>query len=142
MYHLKNNLNEWFYKMHAENSDRNALSLRNELLNRNFYYKGVGEDTIKIVTQCSKCFLKNNIVKKNKREKTNIIVFKEPKTRYVGDLTNIPNELLTKTKYIYQFTIIDHFSKFLNSYLLENKKANSILKCLNHFFLYFGKPKE
>ena len=69
-------------------------------------------------------------------------MFKEPKTRYVGDLTNIPNELRTKTKYIYQFIIIAHFSKFLNSYLLENKKSNSILKCLNNFFIYFGKPKE
>ena len=53
-------------------------------------------ETINIVNQCSKCFLKNNIDKKNKREKTNIIIFKEPKSRYVGDLTNIPNELRTK----------------------------------------------
>ena len=90
---------------------------------------------ITVVNQCSKCFLKNNIDKENRREKTNKIIFKEPKSRYVGDLTNIPNELRTKTKYIYQFTIIDHFSKFLNSYLLENKKANSILKRLNHFFI-------
>ena len=82
------------------------------------------------------------ISKKNKREKTNIIIFKEPKSRYVGDLTNIPNELIKKTNYIYQFTIFEHFSKFLNSYLLKNKKANSILKCVNHFFLYYGKPKE
>ena len=55
------NINEFLYKIHSENSHRNVLSLRKELLNRNYYYKGIVEDTIKIVKECSKCNLKSNV---------------------------------------------------------------------------------
>ena len=30
----------------------------------------------------------------------------------------------------------------MNSYLLENKKACSILEKIKHFFTYYGEPKE
>ena len=58
------NLYDSLNKIHAETSHRNALCLRKELLKRNYYYKEVVEDTIGIVNQSLKCFLKNNIHKK------------------------------------------------------------------------------
>ena len=74
-----NNINEFLYKIHSENSHRNAVSLRNELLNRNFYYKGIVEDIIKVVKECSKCILKSNVDITHKREKTKVFIFKCPK---------------------------------------------------------------
>ena len=42
-----------------------------------------------------------------------VIIFNNPKYRYVGDLTEIPYELRINSNYIYIFTIIDHFSKLV-----------------------------
>ncbi len=50
------NLNEWLYKIHIVTSHRNVLSLRKELLKRNYYYKGIVEDIINIVNQCVKMY--------------------------------------------------------------------------------------
>lgn len=136
------NINKFLYKIYSENSHRNALSLREELLNRNYYYKGIVDDTIKVVKECSKYILKSNVDIKHKREKTKVIIFKCPKTKFIGDLTEIPNELKINSKYLYQVIIIDHFSKFVNSYLFEKKKACNILEKLKPFFAYYGEPKE
>jgi hypothetical protein len=49
-----------------------------------------------------------------------MIIFNRPKIRYIGDLTDLSNEIKKNTKYLYLFIIIDHFSKFLKVNLLEN----------------------
>ena len=63
---------------------------------------------------------KKNYDDKTKREKTKMIIFNRPKIRYIGDLTDLSNEIKKNTKYLYLFIIIDHFSKFLKVNLLEN----------------------
>ena len=40
------------------------------------------------------------------------------------------------------FIIIDHFSKFLDAYLLEDKKKDNIIKCLSKFFKFYGNPVQ
>ena len=37
---------------------------------------------------------------------------------------------------------MEHFSKFVNSYFLENNKAWNKLKKLKHFFAFYDEPKE
>ena len=44
------------------------------------------------------------------------------------------------TKYIYLINIIDHFSRYINSYLLEKKI--SILLCIKEFIEEKGVPME
>ena len=46
-----------------------------------------------------------------------------PHYRYQADIWYLTNELKTNNNYIYCLDIIDHFSKWLFSYLLQDKSA-------------------
>lgn len=54
----------------------------------------------------------------------------------------MPVELKHNSEYKYLFNIIDHTSKYVGSFLLENKKGESILKCIKNFFDDVGYPIE
>jgi len=81
----------------------------------------------KITKNCNICKMKNYKFNKHFTE-LKVIIFKKPKIRYIGDLTDIPIEIIDKNKnYNYIYTIKDNFSKFADSYLMENKNSNNIL---------------
>ena len=138
---FEKNILEYLFKIHKENNHRCGESLRLELLKRNIYYFGIIKDINKIVKNCAICSFKKN-TKLRKREKIHIIIFNKPKIRYIGDLTDILIELIKNNKFKYIFTIIDHFFKLSNSYLLINKKAESILNAIKEFFEIYGQPLE
>ena len=46
------------------------------------------------------------------------------------------------SKYKYILTIIDHFSRFSDSYLLTDKKQTTILEKIKNFFEFYGEPNE
>lgn len=62
---------------------------------------------------------KNNI----KREPCTQIITYYPKQRFVMVLTELPEELNETKEKNYHFNIIDHFSKFGISYLINNKES-------------------
>ena len=70
-----------------------------------------------------------------KREPIKQIIFKKPLERFLADLTELPYEIAEGTEFKYQLNIIDHFSKYGFSYLLENKTADKVYgvieACLN-----------
>ncbi len=57
-------------------------------------------------------------------------------------MTDIPTELRGKTKYLYLFNIVDHFTRYTNAYLLKNKKQNNIVEKLKDFFEEKGMSEE
>ena len=78
-----------------------------------------------------------------------MIIIQKPKERYIADLTYILIEFTNNfdcvyykinSKYKYILTICDHFSKFANSYLLTDKKQNSILDKIKLFIDFYGIP--
>ena len=58
------------------------------------------------------------------------------------DITELPIELKDNNNYTYLFDIIEHFSKFGMSYLIENKKSSTIFKNLKFAFDCNGFPTE
>ena len=58
------------------------------------------------------------------------------------DITDIPNELKLNNNYKYIFNIIDHFSKYGMSCLIENKESNTIFKALKISLECNGFPEE
>ena len=58
------------------------------------------------------------------------------------DLTELPIELKDNNNYTYLFNIIDHFSKFGMSYLIENKKSSTIYNNLKFALDCNGFPSE
>ena len=66
------------------------------------------------------------------------IIMTHPLERFIIDITYLPPELIENTNYKYLLNILDHFSKYLFSYLLSDKKADSVYKILNENFLNYG----
>ena len=77
-----------------------------------------------------------------KREPSAQIISNYPKQLYSGYQTDIPYEFRTNNDYKYIFTVIDHFSKLAQSYLLKDKTAKNIITSLNKFIEFYGKPNE
>ena len=62
-----------------------------------------------------------------------IILDNGPRCRYVFDIYNIPEELSKDTPYIYILDCVDHFSKYINSFLLVNKTMALVLSKIKLF---------
>ena len=56
-----------------------------------------------------------------------------PHKRYQAVLWYLPEELKTNNEYLYCLDIIDHFSKWMSSYLLRNKSADLVLAKIKSF---------
>ena len=92
------------------------------------------------VKNCLSCSGKNK--NKIKREPPKQIITYFPRQRYIMDLTELPIELKENTNYKYLFNIIDHFSKFGISFLIENKESSTIFKYLKIALECNGFPNE
>ena len=77
-----------------------------------------------------------------KKEPTKQIIFNKPLERISADATELPYEISDNTKIKYQLNLIDHFSKYAFSYLIENKNANTIFNCIVDCFDNNGFPEE
>ena len=53
-----------------------------------------------------------------KREPVKQIITYYPKERYALDLSELPVEFKKNNKYVYLFSIIDHFSKYGMTYII------------------------
>ena len=71
-----------------------------------------------------------------------LIIFKRPRVRYIADITDIPLEIRKGTDYLYLLNIIDHFSKYVASYLIKSKKSETILNKIKNFIDEEGAPLE
>ena len=91
---------------------------------------------IKNCVDCTK--MKSN--EKSKKEKTITILSRGPKDRYVADLLYLPEYLKGHSNYLYVLDIIDHFSKFCNSYLLNTKEKFEIFPHIRDFIDKYDKP--
>ena len=86
-------------------------------------------DIKNIITNCPICSMKDAKLLKNEPSKQ--IIAKFLKQRYVGDLTNLPYQFRLNNEYKYIFTIINHFSRMADSFLLIEKTGQNIINSLN-----------
>ena len=135
------NLEKYIYDIHKNLNHSNHNIVRKEIIKNNYFFKGITKTVKHICKNCAICNIKSNI-KIQKREKTKLIIFNKPKYRYIIDLTDIPTELTIGTNYKYLINIIDHFSKYTGSYLLENKTGNLVKEKIKNFLDEEGNPLE
>ena len=69
------------------------------------------------------------------------IVAKGPKERYIIDGWKLHEELAKNTGYSWVIDIIDHFSKYIMSFPVENNNAVNALNCLKEFCILIGYTK-
>lgn len=85
------------------------------------------------------------VIKKKKfykREPSKKLIFTHSNERFLSDITELPFELTTDNNYKYLLNIIDHFSKYVWSYLLYNKKSETIYKLIKDNFEKNGFPEQ
>ena len=126
--------------IHINKSHICLNKLNNEFYLAGYTYKGIISDSKKIIQNCVTCAQKKR--EYYKREPTKQIIFTKPFERFIGDLTELPAELVEKTNYKYQFNLIDHYSKYSFSYILNNESADTILQCLKECFEKNGISEE
>ena len=105
------------------------------------YIEGSSFLTEYIIKNCIQCNEKRGI--SFKREPAKQIITYYPKQRYIMDITELPKDFCnSKNDFLYLLNIIDHFSKFGMSFLLDNKEAKNILSKLKIAFEGNGYPEE
>ena len=103
------------------------------------YWARMGENVSEFIRKCSICLDKKfePAIKEKK-----VILSNKPLERIQGDLIELQAEHVKacKNQYKYIFSCVDHFSKFKWCYLINDKKATTIINCLENVFLTYGKP--
>ena len=127
-------LNSFIYNIHKNLLHRNNKDLQKELIKKNIFFKGITKVIKNVCTNCKICNLKKN-TKFYKKERAKILIFNQPKIRYVSDLTDVPSDLSHNSKFKYILNIVDHFFKFCQGYLLINKNKESILEIIKNFLI-------
>ena len=96
-----------------------------------FFWFGFSEDINKYIKNCGKFYSEAKIEKLPTKPK--IIITKGPHIRYQTDIWYLPKILKTNNQYLYCLDIIDHFSKWSQSYLLKNKESDLVVSKIKSF---------
>ena len=96
------------------------------------FYHGINNDISEINNICEVCTQKN--LKFYKRAPCKQLLFIKPKDKLVVDLTYLPLTLIKNTEFKYLLNCIDHFSKYVVSFLLKTKKAREMVESFIEVF--------
>ena len=110
------------------------LKMKDKIEEYKIFYHGINRDILELLNLCDVCTQKN--IKFYKREPCKQIVFNRPKDKVDLDLTYLPINILENIEYKYMLNCNDHFSKFVVSFLIENKLGKVVSEKLK---IYFGK---
>ena len=78
-----------------------------------------------------------------KKPANNPIITNKPLEKIQIDITYLSKDLISKKNNAkYLLTIIDHFSKYGEVYILKSKNGDVVLGQLKNFINKIGKPKE
>ena len=119
----------------------NYKRLVNQIITDGFYFKNIYRKAEKFCKECEICITNKCIV--FKKPANNPIISNSPLEKIQLDITYLPKELIpndSKAKYL--LTIIDHFSKYGEVYILEAKNGDIVLGQLKNFINKIGKPAE
>lgn len=109
-----------------------------EFVKAKYYWRGMYSDTKSFVENCANCLQSKS---KQQNTKPRLIPKKDlaPGEMIAIDIVGkLPRSIDNK---FYVLTIIDHYSRYLETIPLNNCTSNSIIKSLNEYFARFGIPK-
>ena len=108
------------------------------IINEGFYWENFSSECKKVIKDCPICTSNiQNIIKMPIK----LIKDYGPHYRYIGDIWYLDDELQINKEFKYCLDVIDHFTKFLYSYLLKDKSMGTVLSKLKIHFFNHGKCK-
>ena len=117
--------------IHYSNNHLKRETMDTKILEMGYYWYGYSSDTSNIINNCGICHSEK--AKEKVPNIPKIMITYGPHKRYQADLWYLPEELKTNNEYLYCLDIIDHFSKWMSSYLLKNKSADLVLAKIKSF---------
>lgn len=125
--------------IHYNNLHLKKEGMCKKIIESGFFWAGYTNTVQSFIENCGKCHSDNHMLKIEKKPK--IITSNGPHIRYQGDIWYLPEDLKKGTPYLYILDLIDHFSKWMYSFLLKNKEANLVLAKIKAFISMNGPPK-
>ena len=125
--------------MHKSTGHTGYYRLYKEIILKKYYWKGIIEDCKDTVNNCIDCIKLRGGAKFKLCPKQ--IITKGAKERYVADGWQLHTELVNVSGFKWVIDIIDHFSKFMASYPIEDNNAINVLNAIKEFCMYVGYPK-
>ena len=104
-------IKEFMNNIHKKSMHKGINGMRDELLNRRIYYKGIIKDIEFTIKNCPICSIKKKNKNFVKKEKFNLIIFHKPRERYIADLSYIPLEF-TNNKDCKNYEINNKYRSF------------------------------
>ena len=93
-----------------------------------------------LINTCPQCNMTQN--NKHKRDPIEPIILNYPRKRYIVDITYLSSIFGAEYEYPYLLVVEDNFSKYAMAYPLHNKEAETVLKKIKEFCIYYGYPEE
>ena len=125
--------------IHIEYKHPGERKMRELIVAHGFYWEGYSKFIRHTISKCPICF------SKNKRKKIQMpikqIIDQGPLFRYQADLWYLDDDLKRNNNYEFILDVIEHFSKYLFSFLFTDKTSLLVLSKIKLLFLQFGKCK-
>ena len=131
-------INIFFEYYHIKNGHSNYIFLARDIIEAGNYFKDIYILCKSFKSNCPICFQNKKAIFK----KPSIIQIIPGGTKdcYQMELTEIPEKLKSDDNAIYLMSIIDQFSKFGYNFIIQNKKAETILGNLYNLLTFLGSP--
>ena len=121
--------------LHIYNQHCNYKCLCNQVIFNGFFWINYTTDIRNFLSKCEIC--NGNKIQKKIYAPINIILDEGPKFRYIVDIWTFEH-LVGDTNYLYILDCIDHFSKFMNAFLLINKTMDLVISKIEYFIMNNG----
>ena len=123
--------------VHYSNNHLKRESMDEKIIEMGFYWYGFSTDIINFIKNCGICHA--DLAGKQLKPNPQIMLTYGSHKRYQCDIWYLPAKLRENSNYLYCLDIIDHFSKWLGSFLLKNKNADLVVSKIKSFIRYNGK---
>ena len=137
----KTEINDIMRYYHKITGHKNYRILHEKILSEGYYFNNITLLCKDFIKNCELCVMKNkgNFIP----PPSNQIICSKPRELYLIDITELPKQFNNiNNNRIYLLTIIDHFSKYAGTYLINNKESNTVLNKIKDFIKKNGQPEK
>ena len=116
---------------HYSNKHLKRETMDEKIIEMGFYWYGFSTDITNFIKNCGVCHV--DLEGKQLKPNPKIMLTYGSHKRYQSDIWYLPEKLRENSNYLYCLDIIDHFSKWLGSFLLKNKSADLVVSKIKSF---------
>lgn len=126
---------------HFNSGHKNYHILHDLIIEKGYYWNNITNSCIEFIKNSPICVTRNKT--SFLPPPTNQILCSKPKELYVIDITELPHEFNDKkNNKIYLLSLIAHFSKYAENFLINKKDETTVINKIKLFIQNNGKPDK